>query len=195
MAQPDRDISDGDIAVIGCGAAGLTAAIHAARASLADRDSPRSPVTPTPRIIALDGARRLGAKILVAGGGRCNVTHHAVDESAYAGSSRNAIRNVLRRFDVPETVRFFAELGVELKREETGKLFPTTDDAHTVLNALLDEARRVGVEIVHPWRVGAIRRDGDAFLITRAIEDPDASRPAPSPTNDHDAQTLPPDTR
>src|SRR3954469_24854147 len=83
------------------------------------------------RIVALDGAKKPGAKILVAGGGRCNVTHHAVDESAYAGSSRNAIRNVLRGYGVKETVAFFAELGVELKREETGKLFPVTDDAHT----------------------------------------------------------------
>src|SRR5690349_7403409 len=80
-----------------------------------------------PRIIALDGAKKHGAKILVAGGGRCNVTHHAVDESAYAGSSRHAIRKILGRFDVPRTVEFFHELGVELKREETGKLFPTTD--------------------------------------------------------------------
>ena len=49
--------------------------------------------------MALDGARTLGAKILVAGGGRCNVTHHAVDESAYAGSSRHAIKKVLRAFE------------------------------------------------------------------------------------------------
>jgi predicted flavoprotein YhiN len=62
-------------------------------------------------IVAVDGAIRLGAKILIAGGGRCNVTHDVVDEQAFAGSSRNAIRNVLRRFDVPETVAFFRELG------------------------------------------------------------------------------------
>lgn len=109
-----------------------------------------------PRIVVLDGARSLGAKILVAGGGRCNVTHDVVDETAYAGSSRNAIRKVLRQFDVPRTIEFFRELGVELKREETGKLFPVTDKARTVLNALLDAARAAGAEIVHPWRVHAI---------------------------------------
>src|SRR5437660_12766493 len=86
-------------------------------------------------IVALDGANRLGAKILIAGGGRCNVTHDVVDERAFAGGSPNAIRKVLRRFDVPETVAFFAELGVTLVREETGKLFPTTDRARTVLDA------------------------------------------------------------
>ncbi|MBL8990505.1 MAG: NAD(P)/FAD-dependent oxidoreductase, partial [Phycisphaerae bacterium] len=124
-----------DIAVVGVGAAGLMAAIAAGRAA---EHAGRAL-----RIIALDGARTLGAKILVAGGGRCNVTHHAVDETAYAGSSRHAIKQVLRAFGVDRTVAFFAELGVELKREETGKLFPTTDDAHTVLDALLGEAARL----------------------------------------------------
>ncbi len=72
-----------------------------------------------------------------------------MDETAYAGASRNAIRKVLRGFGVRETVAFFADMGVELKREETGKLFPTTDDAHTVLDALLRAAERAKVELVH----------------------------------------------
>jgi predicted Rossmann fold flavoprotein len=134
-----------DIAVIGAGAAGLMAAIWAARSA------PRGT-----RIITLDGARKLGAKILVAGGGRCNVTHDVVDESAYAGSSRHSVRNVLRRFDVPRTVAFFRELGVEVKREDTGKLFPVTDDARTVLDALLIAVRDAGVTIIHPWRVDRV---------------------------------------
>ncbi|MBY0312256.1 MAG: aminoacetone oxidase family FAD-binding enzyme [Phycisphaerales bacterium] len=158
-----------DIAVVGAGAAGLFAAIWAGRV-LQDRGS-------SGRVVALDGAKKLGAKILVAGGGRCNVTHHAVDESAYAGSSRNAIKQVLRRFGVEQTVGFFDELGVELKREETGKLFPVTDDAHTVLNALLREAHDVGAELRHPWRVAYVRRSDDAehpFQIVPEIADPDA---------------------
>ncbi|HBS28519.1 MAG TPA: aminoacetone oxidase family FAD-binding enzyme [Phycisphaerales bacterium] len=149
-----------DLAVIGAGAAGLMAAISGARAA---RESGRSI-----RVVALDGARTLGAKILVAGGGRCNVTHHAVDESAYAGSTPGAIRKVLRAFDVARTVAFFRELGVELKREETGKLFPVTDDARTVLDALLRECRRLGIEVRYPWRVGSVRAEGDRFVIESA---------------------------
>ncbi|MFN0012783.1 MAG: NAD(P)/FAD-dependent oxidoreductase [Phycisphaerales bacterium] len=154
-----------DIAIIGTGAAGLFAAIWAGRTASAPH---RSPLT----IIALDGSAKLGIKILVAGGGRCNVTHHAVDASAFAGSTPAGIKKVLRRFDVPATVAFFQSLGVELKCEETGKLFPTTDDAHTVLDALLAEARRVGVELHHPWRVERITREGEGtsaqFTIHRA---------------------------
>jgi predicted Rossmann fold flavoprotein len=140
-----------DIAIIGAGAAGLMAAIWAGRTD------------PSRRIVLLDGAAHIGAKILVSGGGRCNVTHHHVDERAFAGSTRPAIRKVLLRFDVPRVIEFFSELGVEFKREETGKLFPTTDKARTVLDALLRAARDAGVELRHPWRVTAIKKVSDTF--------------------------------
>jgi len=142
-----------DVAIIGAGAAGLMAAIWAGRT-----DSER-------RIVVLDSAKKPGAKILISGGGRCNVTHDGVDENAYAGSSRPAIRKVLRRFDVAQTVEFFRALGVKLKREETGKLFPTTDKARTVLDSLLGAARGAGVELMHPYRVEAVERQNDGFLI------------------------------
>jgi len=143
-----------DLAVVGAGAAGLFCAIHAARTN------------PGLRVVALDGAKKLGAKILVAGGGRCNVTHFEVSERDYHGSSRNSIRNVLRRFPVEQTVAFFADLGVELKREDTGKLFPTTDSARTVLDALLRAARDAGAEIRHPWRVESITPADESFTLT-----------------------------
>lgn len=146
-------IEQADIVIVGAGAAGLMTAIWAGRTMKGKR------------IIVVDGARKLGAKILVAGGGRCNVTHDVVDEKAYAGSSRNAIKKVLRRFDMEETAAFFREIGVELKREETGKLFPVTDDARTVLNALLRETERVGAEVVFPRRVERVTRRGERFAV------------------------------
>jgi hypothetical protein len=144
------------VAVVGAGAAGLMAAIQAARGGQCRE------------VVALDSARTLGAKILVSGGGRCNVTHHAVDETTFAGSTRPAIRKVLRRFDVARTVQFFAAEGVALKREETGKLFPVTDRARTVLDALMRSAREAGVAIRHPWRVETIERAGGAFALRSA---------------------------
>ncbi len=148
-----------EIAVVGAGAAGLMAAIWAGRTR-------RGEGREGARIVAVDGAARLGAKILVSGGARCNVTHDVVDESAFAGSTRPAIRKVLGRFEVERTLAFFRELGVELKREETGKLFPVTDDAHTVLESLLGAARDAGVSLVHPWRVDSVERTSDGFRLT-----------------------------
>jgi predicted Rossmann fold flavoprotein len=146
-------VETADLVIVGAGAAGLMAAISAGRAA------------PGRRIVVLDGARTLGAKILVAGGGRCNVTHHAVDATAYAGSSQHSIATVLRRLDVPQTIAFFRDLGVELKREETGKLFPTTDSARDVLNALLRGAAEVDVEIRHPRRVETVEREDGRFRV------------------------------
>lgn len=142
-----------DILIIGAGAAGLMAGIWAGR------------MNPERRIVILDGARKLGAKILVAGGGRCNVTHDEVTAEAFAGSSRNAIGKVLRHFDVPQVVQFFRELGVELKREETGKLFPVTDSAKTVLYALLTAAASANVTILHPRRVETVQKTEAGFVV------------------------------
>ena len=139
-----------DVAVVGASAAGLFAAIHAGRtARLLGR-----PI----RISAFDGARKLGAKILVAGGGRCNVTHWRVTEQDFSGSSAPAIRKVLGRFTELDTATFFEQLGVSLKREETGKLFPASNSARTVLNALLREAQALGVELIYPARIRRIDR-------------------------------------
>src|SRR5258706_15027732 len=137
-ARPTARVTDpADVAVVGAGAAGLMASIWAGR-------------TAGRRVVCLDGAERLGAKILIAGGGRCNVTHDVVDERAFAGSSPNAIRKVLKRFDVSETVAFFRACGVALKREETGNLVPTTDRAPAVPEALLAAAPAAGPGLRQP---------------------------------------------
>ena len=91
-----------DVAIVGGGASGLATAIFAARA-LPDRT-----------IVVLDGATKLGAKILVAGGGRCNVTNREVSPADLCGSSPHLIKRVLVAFDVERTVSFFHEIGVEM---------------------------------------------------------------------------------
>ena len=121
---------------------------------------------PRCKINVFDGAAKLGAKILVSGGGRCNITHHRIEASAFAGSTPHAIGKVLRRFDVPQTIAFFRELGVHLKQEETGKLFPLTDSARTVLAALLRAAQEAGVKIMNPWRVDNVIKEEDGFRLT-----------------------------
>src|SRR5438034_11637953 len=138
-----------DVAVVGAGAAGLMAAIFAGRSGA--------------RVVALDGAARIGAKILISNGGRCNVTHNIVKAEDFNGN-RNAIARVLRTFDVPATIDFFAQLGVRLKREETGKLFPVTDRARDVLDVLLAAARAAGVEIVSGEKVNMVITSPSATL-------------------------------
>lgn len=146
-----------DIAVIGAGAAGLMAAIFAGRAARL-RGA-------TLRIAVIDGAKRIGAKILISGGGRCNITNEIVRPEDFNGS-RNAIAKVLRTFDVAATVAFFEDLGVPLKREETGKLFPVSNQARDVIDALLRAAEEAGVEVITGMRVESLER---GFVINDAI--------------------------
>ena len=142
-----------DCAIIGAGAAGLAASISAAEAA-GKSDRP-------PRIVLLDGAKVIGAKILVSGGGRCNVTHDVVTPLDFFGN-RRIIKNVLAAFSVQTTIGWFASLGVELKREETGKLFPVTDKARTILTALADRCRELGVIILPDHRVTAVEGPGES---------------------------------
>lgn len=146
---PSRPSDQCDLAIIGAGAAGLMAAIFAGR------NAP-----PGTKIVLLDGAKKVGAKILIAGGGRCNVTHDVVTTADYfGGASGNTVKKILKSFGVNQTTAFFNDLGVELKREDTGKLFPTTDKARTVLDALLHAVHDAGVELRTGSRVLIVQRD------------------------------------
>ncbi len=136
-----------DVAVIGAGAAGLAASIFTAEAAAKEGLSLR--------IVLLDGAKTLGAKILVSGGGRCNVTHDVVTATDFFGN-RHIIKNVLAAFPVQATIDWFASLGVDLKCEETGKLFPVTDKARTVLTALVNRCQELGVVIRPHHRVAEV---------------------------------------
>ncbi len=143
-----------DVVVVGAGAAGLAAAVFAARQN------------PALRIAILDGAAKVGAKILVSGGGRCNVTHEAVAAADFWGGSPNVIRRILAAFPVDRTITFFKEIGVTLHVEDRGKLFPDSNSAHTVLDAFLAEARRLNVDLRSSHRVSAVVRRDDVFHIS-----------------------------
>src|SRR5688500_1536857 len=120
--------------VIGAGAAGLVAAIFAAGTGN--------------KVLLLERTRDGGRKILVSGGGRCNVLPSALEPGRFVtDSSPNSLRKILLSWPLPEQRRFFEEeVGVPLALEaETGKLFPVSNRARDVRDGLLrSEERRVG---------------------------------------------------
>jgi predicted Rossmann fold flavoprotein len=142
-----------DVVIVGGGAAGLAAAAFCARRS------------PGARIVCTDGARSVGAKILVSGGSRCNVTNRVVTERDFSGGSSRFIRSVLRAFPAHRAAEFFDGLGVALHEEEDGKLFPNTNRARTVLDALVHELTVSGAELHTGRRIVAIERQGSGFVI------------------------------
>src|SRR5262245_41320562 len=114
-----------DVVVAGAGAAGLLAATRAAECGR--------------RVLLLEKNRRPGVKILMSGGTRCNLTH-ATDErgivAAYGPPGR-FLHSALAAFGVQDTLDLFENEGVATKVEETGKVFPVSNRAADVLDALL----------------------------------------------------------
>jgi hypothetical protein len=156
-----------DIAIIGAGAAGLTAAIWAAQAPVVRRA--RMPADwAGPKVVILNGSAAPAAKLMLTGGGRSNVTNRFVQARDFSGR-RTIIRNILAGFDVPATIAWFESMGVALAEEESGKLFPAAGDARTVATALLDRCGEMGVsilsncqahDVVAPTAPGGARQEG-----------------------------------
>lgn len=157
ISQAGRDGPNRSVAavIVGGGAAGLATAIFAAREGLQD-------------VLVLDGARSLGAKILVSGGARCNVTNASVEASDFWEAGSPFIKQVLRALPVPQTLAFFEEIGVELKEEPQGKLFPVTNKSRTVLDALISEARRLKVGLETSCRVTGLTREVAGWTVETA---------------------------
>jgi len=156
-----------DVIIIGAGAAGLMAATAAANMRVDGA---------MPKVLLLDGRDKIGAKILVAGGGRCNVTNEFVHPSrfhtesdvnatlAFKGDgSKSFVGRVLRAFSVEATHRFFDSIGVPLKLEDTGKYFPVSNSARTVLEALIQSVAESGAELKTNVRVQDISFSNDVY--------------------------------
>jgi len=149
--QPGRGSRLKHVVVIGAGAAGTMAAIFAAGAGA--------------RTTLLEATPDGGRKILISGGGRCNVLPARVDESRFVtDSSPHALRRMLRSWPLREQIPFFEqELGIALAEEaESGKLFPESNRARDVRDGLLDMAKRKGARLVTGARVTGLRPPRDA---------------------------------
>ena len=147
-----------EICIIGAGPAGLTASIFAAEAGT--------------RTMVVEANTSPGRKLLLTGGGRCNLAHEAEP------------RQLVREFDAkgrflsyalyqfpPEKVRnFFAGLGLRTKLEKDGCVFPATDRAGDVRNTLVNRARKLGVTFLCGKRVGSIKKETNTFVICAAEE-------------------------
>ena len=163
--KPDsaRDASEPwPLVVIGAGAAGLLAALFAARGGV--------------RTLLVESHAKPGAKIRVSGGGRCNVLPSRAEPSDFhTEGSRNAMRNILLSWPLAEVRAFFErELGIALKVEDTGKVFPVSDDPSEITGALLGACARAGAVLRAGVRVrelsalGANEADGARLTLSLA---------------------------
>lgn len=126
-----------DVVIVGGGAAGFYAAIHIAEAR------------PQSKIAILERGKEVLTKVKVSGGGRCNVTHAEFRPRELAANYPRGEKELLGPFysyASGDTVDFFQRKGVDLKIEEDGRMFPTTDSSQTIINCFITEAKRLGVQ-------------------------------------------------
>ncbi|MBN9521072.1 NAD(P)/FAD-dependent oxidoreductase [bacterium] len=148
---------DWDAVVIGAGAAGLMAAVHAAERGR--------------RVLLLEKGRKPGVKILMSGGTRCNITHDCDARGIVEAFGPNGkfLHSALAALGPRTVVAFFEGEGVATKVEETGKIFPVSDRAVDVLEALLNRLRRSGATLATSEPVTAIDALPDGgFRVTTA---------------------------
>lgn len=130
-----------DVIVVGAGTSGLMAAISAAEQGA--------------EVLLLDKNRKAGKKLLMTGGGRCNVTNNRPKEEVIAHIPGNGkfLYSAFSQWDNYDIMAFFEERGVHLKEEDHGRMFPVTDQSKTVVEALLNYARELGVTAVFQTKV------------------------------------------
>ncbi|MBQ8582186.1 MAG: NAD(P)/FAD-dependent oxidoreductase [Ruminococcus sp.] len=126
-----------DIIIVGGGAAGCFAAVWAARFGKS--------------VIVFEKNERLGRKLRITGKGRCNVTNNSPVEEHMRNIPVNSrfLYSAYSSFDAESTMAFFEELGVPLKTERGNRVFPVSDNAHDIADALAREMKKLGVKVVN----------------------------------------------
>ena len=141
-------MSENTLIVIGGGAAGMMAAITAARQGAEVQLLERNP--------------KVGRKLYITGKGRCNVTNHCTPEEVLAATPRNGrfLFSAMSRTTPADVERFFTDLGVELKVERGNRVFPKSDKAADIIDALFFELRRLKVPVLQSRATGLVCENG-----------------------------------
>lgn len=155
-------MSSKNLVVIGGGAAGFFCAVNAARYQSGLK------------VTILEKSNKLLSKVKISGGGRCNVTHACFNINElikYYPRGAAFLKKSFHFFSPKDTVRWFEERGITLVAESDGRMFPTTNSSQTIINCLLQEANKFGVDIQMNAPVIAIEKNQDGQFVIRYGKD------------------------
>lgn len=144
------------VAIIGGGAAGFFSALSV------KEHHPNSKVT------IFEKSNKLLSKVKVSGGGRCNVTHACFSPSQLSKSYPRGGKHLKKAFSIfqtKDTIEWFSRRGVELKAEEDGRMFPTTDNSQTIIDCFLKEASQKNIKILEQSPIRKIVPEKEGYTL------------------------------
>lgn len=115
-------------------------------------------------VILLEHKDRAGRKLLSTGNGRCNLTNLHQDAECYRCGKKEFPAAALKRFSVERTLDFFEDIGI-LPKSRNGYIYPNSDQASSVLEALLQEVRRRGIRLICSCHVVSAQKKGQVFMV------------------------------
>ena len=145
------------IGIIGGGASGMAAALAAAE-------------NPNAQVLLLERQARLGKKLLATGNGRCNLTNLHAKDRGYHGNDASFAQYAISEFDPQETLNWFKKLGLFTVAEDSGRVYPYSDQANSVVDTLRFALERPNITVLTGCEVTKIRRSGSGFILETAEE-------------------------
>lgn len=153
----ENEVSKMVIGIIGGGASGMAAALAAAE-------------NPNIQVILLERQARVGRKLLATGNGRCNLTNIHAKNKGYHGSEPSFAQFALAEFDPEMTLSWFAQMGLYTVQEPSGKVYPYSDQANSVVDILRLNLERANITVRTAFEVEKIKKDGQQFVVSSRDE-------------------------
>jgi len=145
------------IGIIGAGASGMAAALAAAE-------------NENVQVILMERQARVGRKLAATGNGRCNLTNLHADHQGYHGEEPDFVSEALNRYDVKETLRWFRSLGLYTVAEGSGRVYPYSDQANSVVDVLRFALEKPNIRLLTGFEVKKVKRVDSGFRVESADE-------------------------
>lgn len=145
------------IGIIGGGASGMAAALAAAE-------------NPKAQVLLFERQARLGRKLQATGNGRCNLTNLHAMEGGYHGNEADFAKSALTAFDVDATLAWFRNLGLFTMAEASGRVYPYSDQANSVVDVLRFALEKPNIRVLTGFEVTKAKKSGSGFVVETGEE-------------------------